>query len=67
MMRMMFRRTRSGILEALLQSRHFPALVIQIFVPFAVGAPSATWTCTGSSGIFSLAQKYTQYGPILKT
>ena len=35
-------------------------MVIQIFVAFAEGEPCDTWTWTGSSGSFSLDQKYTQ-------
>ena len=59
-MRMMFRRTFSGMCELLLHRRHFPDFVIHTFVALATGAPSAMWTWTGSSGSFSFAQKYTQ-------
>ena len=45
----------------------FPVLVIQIFVAFGDACPSEICTCTGSSGSFSLDQKYTEYGPILSS
>lgn len=57
-------KTRCGILELLLQRLHLPSFVIQIFVAFATGRPSATWT--GSTGSFSFDQKYIQYEPTLK-
>lgn len=59
MIRMMFHRTFSEILELLLQSGHFPAFLSQTSVALAAEAPSAIWTWTGSNGSFSLAQKYT--------
>ena len=51
----------------MLHSRQFPDFVIHTFVALAPGAPAETCTWIGSSGWFSLAQKYTQYAPILKT
>ena len=46
-----------GILELLLHKRHFPLLVIYIFVALAEGVPLFTWTWIGSNGLPSFAQK----------
>ncbi len=60
------RSARSGILERLLQSSHFPFRVIQTFVEFSEGVPLVICTWIGSKGSPSFDQKNTRYSPALK-